>query len=57
MSLRESHLVSFELYDQNGDGFICPRDVFSVFERQLDPLIEEDVIMIAHFTQLNAERE
>lgn len=40
MSLRESHLVSFQLYDQNGDGFICPRDVFSVFERQLEPSIE-----------------
>lgn len=56
MTLRESHLISFELYDQNGDGFICPRDVFSVFERQLDQSIEEDVLMIAHFTKANSGR-
>lgn len=31
MSVRFSHLVSFMLYDHNGDGFICPRDVFAIF--------------------------
>jgi Ca2+-binding EF-hand superfamily protein len=31
MTLRETHLVSFFLYDQNGDNFVCPRDVFTVF--------------------------
>jgi Ca2+-binding EF-hand superfamily protein len=31
MQLRETHLVSFFLYDCNGDGYICPRDVFAVF--------------------------
>lgn len=50
-------MISFYLYDQNGDGYICPRDVFSVFERQLDQSIEEDIIMIAHFTQLNLGRD
>ena len=57
MSLRESHLVSFMLYDNNGDGFICPRDVFARFEKQLDPSIELDVLQIGKWISRNAGRE
>lgn len=55
--MRQSHLVSFFLYDQNGDGLICPRDVFGVFERWIDKDIEKDVLKIANFTKNNFGRE
>ena len=57
MSIREAHLVSFMLYDRNGDGFICPRDVFSIFEKQLDASIQEDILKIGNFTKNNEGRE
>ncbi len=41
------------LYDRNNDGFICPRDVFSIFEKQLDPSIESDIIAIGQFAKDN----
>ena len=47
MILREANLIAFMMYDRNGDGFICPRDVFFIFERQLDPTIQEDIIKIS----------
>lgn len=57
MSIREAHLVSFMLYDRNGDGFLCPRDVFYIFEKQLDPSIQEDILRIAIFCQQNEGRQ
>jgi len=57
MSIRFSHLVSFMLYDNNGDGYICPRDVFAIFEKQLDPQIEKDVLEIGKYTSNNEGRE
>jgi len=51
MSIREAQVVSFMLYDRNGDGFLCPRDVFYIFEKQLDPSIQEDILRIAIFCQ------
>jgi len=47
MKSRESHVVTFFLYDNNADSFICPKDIFGVFERQMSPKIEKDVLKIA----------
>ena len=44
------------LYDSNGDGFICPRDVFSVFEKQYDPNIQQDILKISQFVKSNEGR-
>jgi len=41
------------LYDCNGDGYICPRDAFTIFSKDLDPRIEADILKIAHFTKNN----
>ena len=46
-------MVTFFLYDNNAENFICPRDVFSVFERQLNLKIEKDVLKIAEFVKNN----
>jgi hypothetical protein len=31
MKIRESHVVTFFIYDNNADAFLCPRDIFSLF--------------------------
>lgn len=49
ISLRECHLVSFFLYDDNGDGFLCPRDLFAIFQRQISPKIDQDILKIGEF--------
>lgn len=50
-------MVSFFLYDQDGDRFISPKDVFGVFERQLNLKIEKDVLKIAKFVKENIGKE
>lgn len=53
MSLRECHLVGFFLYDDNGDGFLCPRDLFSVFERPMTQKLDKDILKIGQFVKNN----
>ncbi len=57
MKIRESHVVTFFLYDHNADSFICPKDIFGVFEKQLNSKIEKDVIRIAEFIKKNIGRK
>lgn len=57
MTVRESHVVTFFLFDNNADSFICPKDVFGVFEKQLNNKIEKDVLKIAHFVHKNVGRK
>jgi Ca2+-binding EF-hand superfamily protein len=57
MPIREATLVTFMMYDRNGDGFICPRDVFAIFEKQLDPAIQDDILQIGQFAKENEGRE
>jgi len=57
MSIRESHVVTFFLYDNNADSFICPKDIFGVFERQLNQRIEKDVLRIAEFVRRSVGRK
>lgn len=53
ISLRECQLVGFFLYDDNGDGFLCPRDLFSVFERPMSTRLDQDIIRIGQFVKSN----
>ena len=57
MTIRESHLVTFFLYDNNADSFICPKDIFGVFQKQMNNRIEKDVLKIAQFVQKNLGRK
>ena len=50
-------MLSFFLFDDNGDGLLCPRDFFSIFERQMSVKIDKDVLRIGEFVRRNIDRE
>ena len=55
--MRQSHVVSFFLYDDDADGFLSPNDVFGVFQKQLNHKIEGDVLKIAKFIKNNINKK
>ena len=50
-------MVSFFLFDDNGDGFLCPRDLFAIFQRQLSFKIDKDILKIGQFAKASIGKE